>query len=219
MHGFVHSPLTLLIVQLIVIVAVSRVIGRGARRIGQPMVIAEIIAGIVLGPSLLGWLAPEVMQSLFPPGSIGILKMLSQVGLILFMFLVGLELDPSCCAGRGHASVAISHASIVVPFALGVGARALPLSAARRRRACRSSPFTLFMGVAMSITAFPVLARILDRAPAAQHARRRASPSPAPPSTTSPPGACSPSSSPIARVDGLSRRACDHRPRRSSTSP
>lgn len=161
MHGFAQSPLTLLIVQLIVIIVLSRVIGRGARALGQPLVIAEIVAGIVLGPSLLGWLAPGVMEALFPQNSLGILKMLSQVGLILFMFLIGLELDPKLLKGRGHASVAISHTSIIVPFALGAGAAALWLYETLAESGVKFSSFVLFMGVAMSITAFPVLARIL----------------------------------------------------------
>jgi Kef-type K+ transport system membrane component KefB/nucleotide-binding universal stress UspA family protein len=161
MHGFAQSPLTLLIVQLIVIIALSRVIGRGARALGQPLVIAEVVAGIVLGPSLLGWLAPEVMQGLFPQSSMSILKMLSQVGLILFMFLIGLELDPKLLKGRGHSSVAISHTSIIVPFALGAGAGALWLYEVLAEPSVSFSSFVLFMGVAMSITAFPVLARIL----------------------------------------------------------
>ncbi|WP_224364876.1 cation:proton antiporter domain-containing protein [Hyalangium versicolor] len=161
MEGFAHSPLTLLILQLIVIIGVSRLIGRGARWLGQPLVIAEVVAGIVLGPSLLGWLAPGAMEVLFPQSSMGILKMLSQVGLILFMFLIGLELDPKLLKGRGHASVAISHTSIVVPFALGAGAAALWLYKALAEPSVSFSSFVLFMGVAMSITAFPVLARIL----------------------------------------------------------
>jgi Kef-type K+ transport system membrane component KefB len=117
-----HNALSLLIVQLVVIIGVSRLIGRGAKWMGQPLVIAEVVAGIVLGPSLLGWLAPDAMGSLFPASSMPVLKMLSQVGLILFMFLIGLELDPRMLKGRGQASVAISHTSIVVPFALGAAA-------------------------------------------------------------------------------------------------
>ncbi|WP_224243121.1 cation:proton antiporter domain-containing protein [Hyalangium gracile] len=161
MHSFAQSPLTLLIVQLIVIIGVSRLIGKGARWLGQPLVIAEVVAGILLGPSLLGWLAPQAMETLFPQSSMGILKMLSQVGLILFMFLIGLELDPKLLKGRGHASVAISHTSIVVPFALGAGAAALWLYRILAEPGVSFTSFVLFMGVAMSITAFPVLARIL----------------------------------------------------------
>lgn len=155
------NALTLLMMQLIVIIGVSRLIGRGTRWLGQPLVIAEVVAGIVLGPSLLGWLAPEVMNALFPTDSLPVLKMLSQVGLVLFMFLIGLELDPKLLKGRGHASVAISHTSIVVPFALGAVAAALWLYKDFSDPSVPFSSFVLFMGVAMSITAFPVLARIL----------------------------------------------------------
>ena len=85
-----HSPLSRFIVQAVLIVSVARVLGFLLRRIGQPMVIAEVIAGIVLGPSLLGWLWPGLWQAVFPASAISLLSMLSQVGLVLFMFLVGL---------------------------------------------------------------------------------------------------------------------------------
>lgn len=155
------TPLTLLLVQLIVIIGLSRLIGRGARWLGQPLVIAEVVAGIVLGPSLLGLVAPGVLATLFPASSMPGLTMLSQVGLVLFMFLIGLELDPKLLKGRGRSSVAISHSSIVVPFALGAAAAALWLYEKLADPAVPLSSFVLFMGVAMSITAFPVLARIL----------------------------------------------------------
>ncbi|QSQ21124.1 cation:proton antiporter [Pyxidicoccus parkwayensis] len=155
------NALTLLLVQLIVIVGVSRLIGRGARWLGQPLVIAEVVAGIALGPSLLGWVAPGVMGTLFPASSMPALTMLSQVGLVLFMFLIGLELDPRMLKGRGHSSVAISHTSIIVPFALGAAAGALWFYRSLSDPSVPFSSFVLFMGVSMSITAFPVLARIL----------------------------------------------------------
>jgi Kef-type K+ transport system membrane component KefB/nucleotide-binding universal stress UspA family protein len=161
MEGLTHNALSLLIVQLVVIIGVSRLIGRGAKWMGQPLVIAEVLAGIVLGPSLLGWLAPEGLSTLFPASSMPALKMLSQVGLILFMFLIGLELDPRMLKGRGQSSVAISHTSIVVPFALGAAA-AFWLYPRLSESSVPFSSFLLFMGVAMSITAFPVLARILS---------------------------------------------------------
>ncbi len=161
MQGIMHSPLSLFIVQLIVIISASRLIGRGAKWMGQPLVIAEVVAGILLGPSLLGWLAPDALSTLFPASSMPVLKMLSQVGLILFMFLIGLELDPRMLKGRGHTSVVISHTSIVVPFALGA-AVAFWLYPRLSDPSVPFSSFWLFMGVAMSITAFPVLARILS---------------------------------------------------------
>jgi Kef-type K+ transport system membrane component KefB/nucleotide-binding universal stress UspA family protein len=161
MHdGLTLGAVGLLILQFIVIIGVSRLLGRGMRWLGQPLVIAEVLAGILLGPSLLGWISPGTMQALFPASSIPVLQMLSQVGLILFMFLIGLELDPRLLKGNGHASVVISHTSIIVPFALGAGAAYWYYP----RVSSPSVPFgsfLLFMGVAMSITAFPVLARIL----------------------------------------------------------
>lgn len=160
MHGLTLTGISLLIVQLVVIIGLSRLIGRAAQWMGQPMVVAEVVAGILLGPSLLGWLAPGVMGTLFPATSMPGLTLLSQVGLILFMFLIGLEVDPKMLKGRGHASVFISHASIVVPFGLGAAA-ALWLYPRLSEPTVPFSSFLLFMGVAMSITAFPVLARIL----------------------------------------------------------
>lgn len=158
MH-ILQDPLALFIVQAVVIIAAARIVGLVARKVEQPMVIAEIVAGIMLGPSLLGLVAPEVMTTLFPPASLKLLGLLSQCGLVLFMFLVGLELDPTMLRGRGKSSVMISHCSIVVPFALGV-MLSFWLRPALGEPA-DSVSFALFMGVAMSITAFPVLARIL----------------------------------------------------------
>lgn len=160
MHSILHAPLPLFVLQAIVIVVASRLLGLGARRIGQPLVIAEIVAGILLGPSLLGWLLPGVGATIFPTSSMALLGLTSQVGLVLFMFLIGLELDPRLLKGRGHASVAISHSSIVAPFALG-GLIAFKLHDTLAPPGVGFTAFFLFMGAAMSITAFPVLARIL----------------------------------------------------------
>ncbi len=160
MDSLLHDPLTRFLAQAVAIIAASRLVGLVMRRIGQPMVIAEIAAGIMLGPSLLGWLAPELSAALFPATSLGLLQIVSQVGLVLFMFLVGLELDPRMLRGRGHTSVLISHTSIIVPFAMGVGV-AFWLYPRFAEPGVRFWAFALFMGAAMSITAFPVLARIL----------------------------------------------------------
>ena len=160
MLGNAQLPLPRLLLQLAVIVLVARVFGLLARRLGQPTVIAEIAAGVMLGPSLLGWVAPAVSTFLFPASSLPVLQLLSQIGVVLFMFVVGLELEPAHLRGKAHTAIAVSHFSIVVPFVLGV-ALALGLYT---RYAPTGVPFTafgLFCGIALSITAFPVLARIL----------------------------------------------------------
>jgi Kef-type K+ transport system membrane component KefB len=159
--SLLHSPLVLFVTQAILIIAVARTVGVLARRVGQPMVIAEVTAGILLGPSLLGWLAPTLYANLFPAQSMPALQIFSQVGLLLFMFLIGLELDPKLLRGRGRTSLLIGKAGIVVPFVLG-SLLALYLYPRVSEPATRQLSFVLFMGTAMSITAFPVLARILS---------------------------------------------------------
>lgn len=155
------SELTALLAQIAAIVFVSRVLGVATRWLGQPLVIAEVLAGILLGPSLLGYLSPDAMAALFPAPTLPSLKMLSQIGLVLFMFLIGLELDPKLLRGRTHTSVLISHSSIVVPFALGALV-ALWLYDGYASNQVPFASFVLFLGVSMSVTAFPVLARILS---------------------------------------------------------
>lgn len=152
--------LATLIVQIAVVLVAARGVGWIFRRIHQPQVMGEMVAGILLGPSLLGWVAPGVSAALFPPDSLGFLSALSQVGLLLFMFLIGLELDPKLLRGRGHAALVTSHVSIVAPFFLG-SALALYLYPRLSDDSVTFTGFALFMGAAMSITAFPVLARIL----------------------------------------------------------
>lgn len=153
-----HLPTLLL--QIAVILIAARLVGRLFRKIHQPQVMGEMLAGILLGPSLLGWLSPQASLALFPPESLGYLSALSQIGLVLFMFLVGLELDPQILKGRTHAALMVSHASIVAPFFLGV-ALALILYPRLSDDSVSFTNFALFLGTAMSITAFPVLARIL----------------------------------------------------------
>jgi Kef-type K+ transport system membrane component KefB len=156
------APLDLikLVLQIGVVLLVSRVTGMLFKRIGQPQVIGEMVAGILLGPSLLGWAAPVFSSTLFPGSSLGYLNALSQIGLILFMFGIGVALDPKELKEHGHSAILISHVSIVVPFCLG-SALALLLYTRLSNSAISFSSFALFMGAAMSITAFPVLARIL----------------------------------------------------------
>src|SRR5260370_4729347 len=145
---------------LVVVIATALGLGSIFRNAHQPPVVGEIVAGILLGPSLLGRLAPGASAYLFPPAVGPFLNIIAQVGVILYMFLVGLELDPALLRKRGHATVAISHASIVAPFLLG----ALIALMLYPRLSTSDVPFTcfsLFLGVSMSVTAFPVLARIL----------------------------------------------------------
>jgi Kef-type K+ transport system membrane component KefB len=142
------------------VVIVGRALGRLFKYIGQPAVIGEVIGGIVLGPSLLGRLWPEASAFLLPPTVAPFLGLISTVGVILYMFLVGLELNVALLRKRAHATVATSHASIIAPFLLG-SAAALFLYPRLSSSDVPFTSFALFMGVSMSITAFPVLARIL----------------------------------------------------------
>jgi Kef-type K+ transport system membrane component KefB len=156
-----RQPVCVLVLQVIVVVAAATLVGGLFRRLGQPAVIGEMVAGILLGPSLLGLLAPGTEAFLFPPPSLGSLKLISEVGVILFMFVVGLELDAHHFRNQAHAAVLVSHASIVVPFFLGT-AFSLLIYPATAPADVPFYAFALFFGTAMSITAFPVLARILD---------------------------------------------------------
>jgi Kef-type K+ transport system membrane component KefB len=157
----VSQGLLVLILQIGIVLIAARGAGLVVQRFGQPMVVGEMLAGILLGPSLFGWLAPGLTLAIFPPASLGILSGVSQVGLVIFMFLVGLELNPRLLRhGGGHAAVVISHASIIVPFFLG-SALALYLFPRLTDGSIAFPGFALFLGAAMSITAFPVLARIL----------------------------------------------------------
>jgi Kef-type K+ transport system membrane component KefB len=155
-----EHPLSLLLIQIVLIVLSSKLLASLVSKIGQPVVIGEIIAGMLLGPSVLGNFWPEVSQFLFRPDSLPNLNFLSQLGLILFMFIIGLELDIHLMKHKAHTAVVVSHASIVVPFAMGVSL-AYFLYARFAPPNISFLAFGLFMGIAMSITAFPVLARIL----------------------------------------------------------
>lgn len=150
----------LLLIQVCVIIALSRGMGLLFKKLNQPLVIGEIVAGIMLGPSLFGWLFPDLSAQLFPPETASNLFILAQVGLIFFMFLVGLEFNSDHLKGKGNAAVVVSHMSIVAPFFLG-SLLALYLYQNLSTAAVPFTSFALFMGAAMSVTAFPVLARIL----------------------------------------------------------
>lgn len=159
-HNLEH-PLAVLLAQIVTIIFVARIFGWICRKIGQPTVIGEIVAGIVLGPSLFGMYFPGLSATLFPAASIGNLGFLSQIGLILFMFIVGMELDLNVLKTKAHDAIVISHASIVIPFALGMGLAYL-IYESFAPYGVQFLSFGLFMGIAMSITAFPVLARIVQ---------------------------------------------------------
>jgi Kef-type K+ transport system membrane component KefB len=143
-----------------VVVIAGRTVGLIVGRIGQPPVMGEVLAGILLGPSLLGALAPGMEAFLFPASARPALGVIAQIGVILYMFVVGLEFDPASLRRRAAPYVVTSQASIAVPFALGWGLAAL-LYRDLSQPGVPFIAFAMFMGVAMSITAFPVLARIL----------------------------------------------------------
>jgi Kef-type K+ transport system membrane component KefB len=145
---------------LAAVVVSGRLLGRAAAAIGQPPVIGEVLSGILLGPSLLGLVAPASQAYLFPDAVRPALGVIAHLGVLLYMFLVGLEFDTGLLKKRTASLVVTSQASIAVPFALGY-AIALGLYGTFAPDGVSRTVFALFMGVAMSITAFPVLARIL----------------------------------------------------------
>ncbi len=149
-----------LVLQITVILAVCRLTGSLFRKFHQPRVVGEMFAGILLGPSLLGWVAPQLSAYLFPPASLGFLSALSQVGVVIFMFLVGLSIDPKELHHQSHSAVLVSHVSITAPFVLA-SVLAMYLYPRLSDNTVSFTNFALFMGAAMSVTAFPVLARIL----------------------------------------------------------
>lgn len=149
------------LVQIPVIIAVARATGCLFEKFGQPRVAGEMVAGIMLGPSLLGWLAPGLSAALFSPASLPLLNSFSQIGLVMFLFLVGLENDPAQLRGHREAVVLTSHASITLPFFLGV-LLAMALYPHFADSSVTFMQFALFMGVSMSITALAVLARVLE---------------------------------------------------------
>lgn len=161
LHHNITHPLAILILQIITIIITSRIFGFLFKKIGQPTVIGEIIAGIFLGPSFIGMFFPEFSAFLFPKTSLPNLQFMSQIGLILFMFIVGMELDLNTLKKKAHEAVIISHASIIFPFALGMGL-AYYMYQTYAPTNVNFLSFSLFIGISMSITAFPVLARIVQ---------------------------------------------------------
>jgi Kef-type K+ transport system membrane component KefB len=148
------------LIEILVVIGGSRLVGWLFRSIHQPLVIGEIVAGIALGPSLLGWLAPDLATAIFPPATIPFLNLLSQIGLVFFMFLIGLELDPKYLKGNLNVAIAVSGVSILVPFSLAT-ILAIFIYPVLSVPSVSFTAFALFLGAAMSITAFPVLARII----------------------------------------------------------
>lgn len=157
----IAEPAGMLLLQIIAILLVSRFFGFLFAKIGQPTVIGEILAGILLGPSLLGYAFPDAFQFLFAPESLGNIKILSEIGLVLFMFTIGMELDLDGLKNKMGVTFVISHASILIPYFLGM---LLAYFVYEEFAAGHADflPFALFIGISMSITAFPVLARIVQ---------------------------------------------------------
>ncbi len=147
-----------ILIALAAIIVTGQLLAKAFAFLSQPPVIGEVVAGILLGPSLLG---PEVSALVLPPSVAPYLGVIAQLGVVLYMFLVGLELNPALIKHRAHAIMVVSHASIIAPFFLGA-LLALLLYPRLSNNNVSFTSFALFMGVAMSITAFPVLARILS---------------------------------------------------------
>ncbi len=159
--GHIESPFGILLLQIIVILLCCRFFGWISMKMGQPTVIGEIIAGIILGPSILGYWFPAISEFLFPVESLDNISLLSQFGLILFMFAIGMELDLTEVRKKLKETILISHISTIIPFFLGM----LTAYFVYDNYADKNIPFlsfALFIGISMSITAFPVLARIIQ---------------------------------------------------------
>jgi Kef-type K+ transport system membrane component KefB len=148
--------------QVALIIAVSQLVGRLAQRLGQPQVVGEMIAGVMLGPSLFGWLLPHWQQLLFPKATMGSLYVAAQLGVGLYMFLVGLEFRGDHFRQRARSAMSVSLAGIAAPFALAFMLApwllTMPGLFAAKARLFEAS---LFLGAAIAITAFPMLARII----------------------------------------------------------
>ena len=157
----ITQPMAVLLMQIIIIIFFARIFGFLFKKIKQPAVIGEIFAGIILGPSISGLFFPGINHFLFPAASLGTLNFLSQIGLILYMFIIGMELDLKAVGRQAYGAVIISHAGIIIPFTLGMGL-AYFIYADYAPAGTSFLSFALFMGIAMGITAFPVLARILQ---------------------------------------------------------
>lgn len=157
----IRHPLSIFLLQILVIIISARLLGWLMGKMGQPSVMGEIVAGILLGPSLLGWLVPDFFGFLFKSESLGNLQLISQLGLVLFMFTVGMELDLRSLRQSALDVVLISQSSIIVPYVMGI-ALAWILYSTYAPSGVSFVAFALFIGIALSVTAFPVLARIVQ---------------------------------------------------------
>lgn len=155
-----EAPLPRFLMQLVVVLVLARLAGVALRRLGQPAVIGEMLAGIVLGPSLFGWALPSAQAWLFPADSVAALGLLSQIGVLVFLFAAGAEFEIARLRGQRRLALLVGHAGIALPFALGL-LLAWPLHAGFAPAGTGLSAFALFLGVALSVTAFPVLLRII----------------------------------------------------------
>lgn len=154
------SPLGLFLLQLLVLLVVAKGAGALLKRLGQPAVIGEMAAGLMMGPLVLGSLLPGLHGALFPASSLGPLGMLSQLGVLMFLLVAGAELDLGGLRGRRRFAFTVSHAGIAVPFVMGV-LLAIWLYPEHGPQGVGFTAFALFVGISLSITAFPVLLRIL----------------------------------------------------------
>jgi Kef-type K+ transport system membrane component KefB len=154
------NPLPHVLLALAAVIVAARLLGALFARLGQPAVIGEVVAGIALGPSLLGRAWPEAMQFLLPEAAMPYLGVIAQLGVVLYMLLVGLELDAALLRRQAGTATLVSCASLAVPFGLGV-LLAGPLFPDLAPEGVGFTPFALFLGAALAVTAFPVLARIL----------------------------------------------------------
>ncbi|MCC2671750.1 MAG: sodium/hydrogen exchanger [Armatimonadetes bacterium] len=153
-----EAVLLAVILQLVVIIAVARLAGILSRRLGHPMVVGEVLAGLLLGPSVLGRLLPTFSEALFPASTSGVINIISQIGLILLLFLIGLEFDFGHIRSHGKTAAVVAISGIALPFALGL---ALAHWMQPYFPGVNPTGFSLFIATAHSITAIPVLGRVL----------------------------------------------------------
>jgi len=148
-------------IAIVVVMLFARLLGTLMPRIGQPRVMGEVLAGILLGPSLFGIIAPHLQASVFAPDIVPYINVTANLGLIFYMFLIGMEVDLGLLRGRMRTTLAVSNTALALPMSLGLLA-AVPLYEVLAPGGTRYLAFALFVGVSMSITAFPVLARIVS---------------------------------------------------------